>query len=148
MTIEVPDWTRYETVMLVVASLDRTGDGFEYAYTAAYDPDLTGEEETGRPIAASLTTYPNPFYQRNGPATVRYEVGRPGEVQLTLYNVMGRKVRTLVDGIHAEGTFTTTWDGTDDGGRRVASGVYLCRMTTGGAAERSEVTRKLLFLKQ
>ncbi|MCY3555388.1 MAG: DUF6055 domain-containing protein [Gemmatimonadetes bacterium] len=147
VTIEVPDWTRYETVMLVVASLDRTGDGFEYAYTAAYDPGLTGDDETGRPIAASLTTYPNPFYLSSGPATVRYEVGLPGEVQLTLYNVMGRKVRTLVDGIHAEGTFTTTWDGKDDGGRGVASGVYLCRMTTGGAAERSEVTRKLLFLK-
>lgn len=147
VSIEVPDWTRYETVMLVVASLDRTGDGFEYAYTAAYDPGLTDDDETGRPIAASLTTYPNPFYLSSGPATVRYEVGLSGEVQLTLYNVMGRKVRTLVDGFHGEGTFTTTWDGKDDGGRRVASGVYLCRMTTGGAAERSEVTRKLLFLK-
>lgn len=144
VTIDVPDWTRYETVMLVVASLDRNGDGFEYAYTATFDPGLTG---SGRPIAASLTTYPNPFYLSSGPATVRFVVGRPGEVRLTLYNVMGRRVRTLVDGIHAQGTFTTTWDGKDDAGRRVASGVYLCRMTTEGAAERSEVTRKLLFLK-
>ena len=147
VTIMIPDWTRYETVMLVAASLDRTGDDFEYAYTATYDPGLTGDDQVGRSIAAALITYPNPFYLSGGPATVRYEVGRPGEVRLTLYNVMGRKVRTLVDGIHAKGAFTTTWDGKDDGGSRVASGVYLCRMTTEGAAERSEVTRKLLFLK-
>jgi len=52
-----------------------------------------------------------------------------------------------VDGVHSQGTFITTWDGTDDEGRRVASGVYFCRMTTGEAGTRSEVTRKLLFLK-
>ena len=147
VTIDVPDWTRFETIMLVVASLERTGDDFEYAYTATFDPGLTGGDQVGRPIAAALTTFPNPFHLRNGPATVRYVVGRPGDVRLTLYNVMGRKVRTLVEGTHAEGTFTTTWDGKDDDGERVASGVYLCRMTTGEAAGRSEVTRKLLFLK-
>ena len=144
VTIEVPDWTRYETLMLVVASLERTGANFEYAYSATFDPGLTG---TTRPIAASLTTYPNPFSPGSGPATVRYEVGRAGDVVLTLYDVRGRKVRTLVDGNHQQGTFTTTWDGRDDQGRRVASGVYFCRMTTEGTAERSEVTRKLLFLK-
>ena len=147
VTIEVPDWTRYESVMLVVASLERTGDGFEYAYTANYDPGLTGGGQADRPIAASLTTFPNPFYMSAGPATVRYEVDRPGEVSLTLYNVLGRKVRTLVDGAHSRGTFTTTWDGRDDAGRRVASGVYFCRMTTGGTAGFSEMTRKLLLMK-
>ncbi len=144
VTIEVPDWTRYETVMLVVASLERTGAGYEYAYSATFDPGLTGAD---RPIAATLTTFPNPFYLSGGPATVRYEVDRSGDVGLALYDVRGRKVRTLVDGVHSQGTFITTWDGTDDEGRRVASGVYFCRMTTGGAGARSEVTRKLLFLK-
>ena len=144
VTIEVPDWTRYETLMLVVASLERTGANYEYAYSATFDPGLTG---ANRPIAASLTTYPNPFSPGSGPATVRYEVGRAGDVVLTLYDVRGRKVRTLVDGNHQQGTFTTTWDGRDDQGRRVASGVYFCRMTMEGTAERSEVTRKLLFLK-
>ena len=144
VTIEVPDWTRYETVMLVVASLEQSGSGYEYAYTATFDPGLTG---SGRPIAASLTTFPNPFYTSSGPATVRYEVGRSGEVSLTLYNVLGRKVRTLVDGVHSQGTFTTTWDGRDDQGRRVSSGVYFCRLTTDEAAERAGVIRKLLLLK-
>ena len=143
-TIEVPDWTRFETVVLVVASLERTGAGFEYAYTATFDPGLTG---AGRPVAASLTTFPNPFYLGREPATVRYEVDRSADVMLALYDVRGRKVRTLVDGVHSQGTFTTTWDGRDDQGRRVASGVYFCRMTTGGTAGRSEMTRKLLFLK-
>ena len=144
VTIEVPDWTRYETLMLVAASLERSGAGFEYAYTATYDPGLTG---SGRPIAASLATFPNPVYMSEGPATVRYEVDRPGEVSLILYNVLGRKVRTLVDGAHAQGTFNTTWDGRDDAGGRVASGVYFCRMTTGGSSDGPGVTRKLLLLK-
>ncbi len=144
VTIEVPDWTRYETLMLVVASLERSGDGFEYAYSATFDPGLTGR---GRPIAASLSTFPNPVHMSSGPATVRYEVGRAGEVSLVLYNVLGRKVRTLVDGAHAQGTFTTTWDGRDDAGGQVASGVYFCRMTTGGLDDGGGVTRKLLLLK-
>ncbi len=145
VTIEVPNWTRYETVMLVVASLERTGEGYEYGYTATFDPGLTG---TGRPVAASLTTFPNPFYLRNGSsATVRYEVSLSGEVVLSLYNLLGQRIRILVDGAHSKGTFTTTWDGNDDNGSRVASGVYFCRMTTEGSTGRSEVTRKLLFLK-
>ena len=144
VTIEVADWTRFETVVLVAASLERTGTDYDYAYSATFDPGLTGE---ARPIAASLTTFPNPFYLSSGPATVRYEVDRSGDVRLALYNVRGRKVRTLVDGVHTQGTYITTWDGKDDEGRRVASGVYLCRMSTGEAGERSEMTRKLLFLK-
>ncbi len=145
VTIEVPDWTRYDTVMLVVASLESTGSGYEYGYTANYDPDLT---HTGHPLAASLTTFPNPFNLSNGQsATVRYEVDRTGEVKLALYNILGQAVRTLVNGAHSKGTFTTAWDGRDDAGIRVASGVYFCRMTTEGSTGRSEVTRKLLFLK-
>lgn len=147
VTIEVPDWTRYETVMLVVASLERTGAVFEYAYTATFDPGLTGGGQADRPVAASLITFPNPFHMGDGPATVRYEVDRTGDVELALYNVLGQRVRTLVNGPHSRGTFTTTWDGRDDGGSRVASGVYFCRMTTGGSAGGSEVTRKLLLLK-
>ena len=145
VTIEVPDWTRYHTVMLVVASLERTGSGYEYGYTAVYDPDLT---RSGRPLAASLTTFPNPFDPLEGTGvTVRYEVDRTGEVELSLYDVLGRRIRTLVDGPHTSGTFTTAWDGRDDSGRRVASGVYFCRMTTEGTVGRTEVTRKLLLLK-
>ena len=145
VTIEVPDWTRYETVMLVVASLELSGADYEYVYTANFDPGLTG---TRRPVATSLTTYPNPFNLRNGAAaTVKYEVDLSGEVVLALYNLLGQKIRTLVDGAHTRGTFTTTWDGNDDEGRRVASGVYFCRMTAEGSTGTSEVTRKLLFLK-
>jgi len=140
--IEVPNWTRYEAVILVVASLERIGEDFKYAYSATFDPNLT---DTRRPVTASLITFPNPVFLHKGPSTtVRYEVSQSGQVELAMYNLLGQKVRTLVDGTHSKGVFSTIWDGHDDEGQRVATGVYFCRMISGTS---NKVTRKLMILK-
>jgi len=63
-------------------------------------------------------------------------------VYLSIYALTGQHIRRLVDGEHAPGTYAVTWDGKDDAGRAVASGVYLCRMTAG---ELSGVRKMLLI---
>ena len=66
------------------------------------------------------------------------------DVDLALYNLEGQKVVTLVQGAREAGTYTARWDGRDDRGRSLASGVYLCRLwAEGGHVE----TRKLLLLR-
>ena len=52
-------------------------------------------------------------------------------MRLSVYALTGQLVRTLVDGERGAGRYSVTWDGTDDAGRDVASGVYLCRMAAG-----------------
>jgi hypothetical protein len=72
---------------------------------------------------------PNPF---NPQTKITYDLAREGQVRLEVYDVQGRLVRTLVDSTRDVGRHTETWNGADDSGGRVASGVYLARLTAGG----------------
>ena len=83
---------------------------------------------------------PNPF---NPVTSVRFALPRGSEVRLTVFDVTGRVVRTLVDEELPAGYHETSWDGRSDSGQRVASGVYFYRLET---AEFS-ATRKMTLLK-
>jgi hypothetical protein len=89
---------------------------------------------------ASLSVWPNPF---NPAATIRLEIPRESRVTLRIYDVSGRLVRTLVEGRRDARVHEVTWDGTDDSGRRVTSGVYFCRLTAGTSVQ----VRKAVLLK-
>ena len=84
--------------------------------------------------------YPNPF---NSETTIRYGVPVPGEVLLLVYNLSGQKVRELVCGSQDAGMHTVQWDGKDDKGREIGSGVYVCRMAAGGY----EHIRRMVLVK-
>ncbi len=83
---------------------------------------------------------PNPF---NPTTTIAFDLARRGHVVLRVYDVSGRVVRTLVDGVQDAGTHRATWDGRDDRGARVASGVYLYRLQAGSVTR----TRKMVMMK-
>jgi flagellar hook assembly protein FlgD len=65
------------------------------------------------------------------------------QVELAIYNIVGQKVKLLVRGYYQPGHHEAEWQGTDDEGRPVASGVYFYRLTSEGVNE----TRKMLLLK-
>jgi subtilisin-like proprotein convertase family protein/Zn-dependent metalloprotease len=78
------------------------------------------------PTAFALyDNYPNPF---NPLTTIKFDLPRDGRVALRVYDLSGRAVRTLVDGDLVRATHTYQWDGTDDAGRRLASGTYYYRV--------------------
>jgi hypothetical protein len=84
---------------------------------------------------------PNPF---GASAEIAFSIASEHDpVSLTVYDVAGRKVRTLVDRRLTAGPQTARWDGTDSGGHRVAPGIYFCRLETAGEA----VTRKMVVLR-
>ena len=83
---------------------------------------------------------PNPFNPRT---TIRFDLPRTGAVTLAVYDVSGRKVRTLVDGPVGAGARAITWDGKDAAGHDVGSGIYLYRLET----DRFRQTRKMALLK-
>jgi len=86
---------------------------------------------------------PNPF---NPSTTIRFEIDAPvapAEVDLAVYSLRGKRVRTLVSGALEAGTHAVYWDGTDDGGISLPSGVYLYRIDVGSATS----TRKMLMAR-
>jgi flagellar hook assembly protein FlgD len=62
---------------------------------------------------------------------------------LTIFDVSGRLVKRLVDDVARPGTYTTQWNGTNEDGEMVSSGVYFCRLTAGSSVE----TKKMVLLK-
>ena len=84
-----------------------------------------------------LAATPNPF---NPNATLRYRLSEQAHVKITVHNVVGQPVRTLVNRHVPAGTHEVEWDGTDELGRSVAGGVYLVRMQTGEVAQTRRVT--------
>jgi len=84
--------------------------------------------------------YPNPF---NAGTVIRFQQPTDGNVKIDVYNILGRKVRTLVDEFRVAGTHQTDWNGRFDDGVEVATGVYFYRITAEGFTS----TRKMVLLK-
>ena len=84
--------------------------------------------------------YPNPF---NAETVIRYNIGRKGAVALSVFNLAGQQVRRLVLEARTPGFYQIAWDGRDDRGKEIASGVYIYRLHVGDLAE----ARKLLLLR-
>jgi hypothetical protein len=75
---------------------------------------------------------PNPFVERT---SLRFTVAAEGPVDLAVYDLAGRRVRTLVRGVVAAGPHDAAWDGRDEAGRRLAAGVYFCRLRSNEGVE-------------
>jgi hypothetical protein len=84
--------------------------------------------------------YPNPFNPRTH---IVYQLPRAEQVTLVVYNVMGQAVRRLVDEVQGAGEHEVVWQGQDEAGRPVASGIYFYQLTAGEFVE----TKKTLLLK-
>ncbi|HOE55033.1 MAG TPA: C25 family cysteine peptidase [Candidatus Cloacimonas acidaminovorans] len=105
---------------------------------------------TGQPVAnddpvAVLVTslkgcYPNPF---NPTTTISFSIKEKTPVELIIYNILGQKVRTLVNQPLEPGEHSIVWNGTDNKGRSVASGIYFYRMKAGNYSE----TKKMVLKK-
>ncbi|MDW7679667.1 MAG: T9SS type A sorting domain-containing protein, partial [bacterium] len=72
--------------------------------------------------------YPNPF---NPTTSIGYSMPQDGKIQIEIYNLMGQKVRTLIDGVRNAGTHLIEWDGRDDAGHVLSSGVYIFTLRSG-----------------
>jgi len=75
--------------------------------------------------------------------TLMYELAKPGEVQISIYNLKGQLIRKLVDRAVNAGTHSAVWDGKDTSGNPVSSGVYFYRMKT----DKSSQSKKMLLIK-
>ena len=102
---------------------------------------LLGEPVENLPMTYQLyQNYPNPF---NPSTTIKFYLPRAGRVTLSIYNIMGQKVAVLLDGYLEKGPGETIWDGVDQSGKPVATGIYFYRLQSNEVS----ITKRMLLLK-
>ncbi|HNW99742.1 MAG TPA: FlgD immunoglobulin-like domain containing protein [Candidatus Cloacimonadota bacterium] len=116
-------------------SLNNCGD---YIRVRLYD---SGTTVPYLPTITSLIgNYPNPF---NPETTIKYALANQSDVHLDVFNIKGQKVKTLVNDKKSAGYYSVKWDGKDDNGHQVSSGVYFTRFI----GDKKNLTRKMILLK-
>lgn len=148
--VEAPlDWTEFEyslsayngqTIYVGINCI--SNDAFIFFVD---NVEITGSSAGGdNPLPVAKTTlkgnYPNPF---NPETSISFELANAGKVNLDIYNVKGQKVKTLVNDVMEKGNHTINWNGTDDSGRKVGSGIYFYNMKSGKYSS----TRKMILMK-
>jgi hypothetical protein len=101
------------------------------ARLAGWNPGTTGVEADTKTIPGIFQlhqNYPNPF---NPSTSIRYQLAANNKVELTIYNTLGQKVRTLVNNYQSAGKQTVIWDGRNEKGKAVSSGIYFYRLKAG-----------------
>ncbi len=110
-------------------ALSRTLKGSSDSFICKFSFGSTPTRVEETPIAFHLApAHPNPF---NPSTTLSFTLPSPARAELAVYSVTGQWVRTLLDGTVSAGSHSVVWDGRDDSGKPVSSGVYLSRLTTG-----------------
>ncbi len=101
---------------------------------------VTRQEHQSEDITFGLSNHPNPFNQTT---EIRFSILQPGSSSLSIYNINGQLVRILLNEHLAAGQYRIPWDGRSEGGQRVASGIYFCRLEHGGTVKAA----KMMLLK-
>ena len=123
-------------------------------YSKAYHPkaminvitdylNITSLSDTRTDVISSFTlyrNYPNPF---NPVTTIDYQIKKTTYVELFIYTPLGKKIKTLVNTYRNSGNYSVTWDGTNDEGIKLSSGVYICQLKAGNFVQ----TKEILLLK-
>ena len=84
--------------------------------------------------------YPNPF---NPSTTIEYAVPQSGNVTIDIYNLVGQRIKTLVDDAFSAGRYKTVWDGKDNAGVNVSSGIYFYSISSGNVS----IVKKMVLIK-
>jgi hypothetical protein len=121
LTFSVPDFQYY---CLVVYREDQGTDEAPYLLHIASSVSPVGDDDLPK-VTQMAGAYPNPF---NPQTTVAFELARDDHARVLIYDLQGRLIRRLVDQALPVGRHTAIWEGRDDSGRAVASGIYFARL--------------------
>jgi flagellar hook assembly protein FlgD len=106
------------------------------------DLDVGKSDKKLIPLQFELNqNYPNPF---NHQTTFSYQLPIKAKLTLKIYNMLGEEIRTLVNGNNSAGKYSVIWDGTDNSGSLIGSGIYLYQLRLDNNYLK---TKKLLLLK-
>lgn len=165
--VDRPGWKDRNAIMFLFKNLITGNDSCQYeicswdTYGESYDPIFIVDYTPGSAVPDEDTLLlgsayfllnqnsPNPFNLRT---SISYSLPMAGRIKLTTYDLLGRRVRTLVDTYQAPGHKSLDWDATDDEGDAVASGIYFYRLEVESVTGMTHMvhtteTKKMLLLK-
>ncbi|MGB2698534.1 MAG: FG-GAP-like repeat-containing protein, partial [Candidatus Zixiibacteriota bacterium] len=126
--------------IMISSYFDDTHIGEVFIFTSA-PTSVNESDERGQLNNFHLNqNYPNPF---NPETIIEYVLPEDTQVKLSIYNILGQHIRTLIDGHQKTGCETVTWDGTDQAGRELSSGIYFYKLKTASFIE----VKKMLLLR-
>lgn len=131
---------RYHTHMCWASEDHKLTPEIQY-YEDCYMEALSANEEDAVPTEFALRqNYPNPF---NPSTIIQYELSETNVVTLTIFDILGGEVVTLVDGVQAVGVHRIEWDGKDKNAQPQPAGIYFYRLVS----EKKSITKKLVLLR-
>jgi len=117
------------------------GPSIDYTPWSLFPPSFKLTDEPDIPFIYQLNhNYPNPF---NPTTTISFSLAEPGYTSISIYNILGQKVSSLVDEYKSPGIYSVIWDGRNKSGAAVSSGVYFYRVESGEFND----TKKMLLLR-
>jgi len=128
----------------ITPSVHPTNDGGTVMFTElqiTFPIGDAADDNTITPVASLLNqNYPNPF---NPETTISFDMPKAAPATLSVYNVKGQLVKTLFNGTAVYGKNSVVWNGTDNSGSKVSSGIYFYRLSANGNVE----SRKMMLMK-
>lgn len=133
-------WIKLESHVLANENIIRTNTSSLGRFKLQYDP-TSGDESLIVKSFDLKQNFPNPF---NPETTIAFTLENNSDrLTLAVYNALGQKIKTLWDGPKTSGYHRVTWDGTNETGQRVSTGIYIYRVNTG----KSVFSKKMLLIK-
>ncbi|MFZ5979702.1 MAG: T9SS type A sorting domain-containing protein [Candidatus Zixiibacteriota bacterium] len=140
-TVEVPTLDISDTITTMVTDESGNSSAFSLNMARGVFTEVDSDADDALPTAYSLAqNYPNPF---NPETRIEFSIPNNSDIKLTIFNMLGQNVKVLLEESRSAGTHTVSWDGTDQNGENVASGIYLYRLET----EKFTTTKKMLLLR-
>ncbi len=142
----IPIQSKDTEIKFYFSAADKNGDFKNKPYNApdayfsfsAYDSTISEFEPLPEDFILHQN-YPNPFAKET---TFKYDIISPGKASLTIYNILGQRVRTIVNDYHSQERHFKFWDGLDDNGKQVTAGVYFYRLKINGTS----IVKRLVYL--
>jgi len=145
VTVHVPGSAviGYQDTLVVTATslFDNTATGNKKIVTTA--DNTTGVNDGGSSLPSAFTldqNFPNPF---NPETMISFNLDKSADVSLVIFDILGRKVATVCQGVLSAGSHQYRWTGVDDNGIHVSSGVYFYRLSS----DQGSITRKMAYIK-
>jgi hypothetical protein len=129
--------SRYFTVVMTDAQA-RKDTAYYHLVDLTKAPDPAASIAPPALATMRMAASPQPFHER---VSLAFSLPEAGDATLTIHDLAGRRVRTLVRGAQIAGAHVAPWDGRDDRGRSVGAGVYYARLATAGGSARTTLVR-------
>ncbi|MCJ7507097.1 MAG: T9SS type A sorting domain-containing protein [candidate division Zixibacteria bacterium] len=136
------NWDDYDYIYMIAGVLTRDSNEYNYGYADSFNVNL-GVDEDQLPDRMEYIlpqNYPNPF---NSQTVICYNLTKDDMISITIYNILGQKVKDLFNGYQERGDKRITWDGKDDQNIDLPSGIYFYKVKT----KDSQLTNRMMLLK-